>query len=59
MSNEERVTIGVETLNEVLGLLSQQPYNSVANVIQKVQQDVKPLMQGVDSSAPEVDQEAG
>ena len=36
-------TISEEVLNKVLSVLAQQPYGSVANIIQEVQQDIKPV----------------
>lgn len=50
----ERVTVSVEVLNRVLGVLSQRPYAEVANIITEVQQDVRPVAQGVDDNAEQM-----
>ena len=47
MSNEtaapERVTLSTEVLNGVLKVLAAQPYSDVANVINAIQNDAKPV----------------
>jgi hypothetical protein len=43
MSNEERSTVSNETLNKVLTVLAQRPYVEVAQIIQELQADVRPV----------------
>ncbi len=40
---QEKVTIPVETLNKVLGILGSLPYQQVAGVVAEVQQQVQPI----------------
>ena len=49
----ERVTISGEVLNEVLNVLGQLPYVQSANVIKKIQEDIRPIVEGVHEDAPE------
>ena len=45
----KRVSLPTETINEILSVFSQMPYREVANIIQKVQQEVTPIP---DESSP-------
>lgn len=49
MNEQQRVTISVDALNKVLGVLGSLPYQQVAQVIQEVQHDVKPVLEAVDT----------
>ena len=51
--DEQTVTIPVETLNEMMAILGQQPFQQVAGIIQKVQADVQRLNQQPDLKAVE------
>ena len=43
--SEARLSIGKETLEEVLRFLVTHPYNQVAGLIGKIQQDIKPIVE--------------
>ena len=43
--SEVRLSIGKETLEEVLRFLVTHPYNQVAGLIGKIQSDIKPIVE--------------
>lgn len=47
--SEARLSIGKETLEEVLRFLVTHPYNQVAGLIGKIQSDIKPIKENKDN----------
>lgn len=43
----ERVSLPTATVNEILSVFSQMPYNQVAQLIVKIQSEVQPIMEDV------------
>jgi hypothetical protein len=39
----ERISLPTQTVNEILAIFSGMPYNQVANIIQKIQNEVQPV----------------
>lgn len=47
----DRMTVSTEMLNKVLNVLAQRPYAEVAQVINELQQDIKPILTEVPEEA--------
>ena len=39
----DRVTISVEVINKAMAILGKLPYDQVANIVEEIRRDVKPI----------------
>lgn len=52
----ERVSLPTTTVNEILGIFSQLPFNQVNGIITKIQEEVVPLADAPAQEEPAVEQ---
>lgn len=49
----ERVSLSTAVVNEVLSIFGSMPFNQVNGIIQKIQQDVKPIIETAPETKPQ------